>query len=291
MTMHGPVVALWRRSALRRMASGGGTMSGEAAEATAAAAMQAELWSERAQDWAELVESEVDPWLKPIYEQVLDRLAVGRGTALLDVGCGAGRFVRMAADRGASVSGIDITPTFITIARGHTPEGDIRLGDLQALPWPDETYDVVTGFNSFFYAEDLGQAMREAHRVARPGAHLAMTAFGRPENGDFAPLFGLLADAVPAFAVEEDDGPPLEEFLTNAGFTVELAEYRQNTETYPDMDTLVRGYLAIGPLRQAVRAIGEENVADFMRTAFSSLVRPNGSISLTDEYRLLLARA
>jgi ubiquinone/menaquinone biosynthesis C-methylase UbiE len=68
------------------------------------------------------------------------------------------------------------------------PDADVREGDFQALAWPDGTFDVVTGFNSFFYAESLEQALREAHRVARPGARLAMTAFGRPEPGDFAPL-------------------------------------------------------------------------------------------------------
>lgn len=265
-------------------------MSNHTTEATATAAKQAELWSERAQDWAEVVESESDPWLGPIYEEVLDRLTIGPDTALLDVGCGAGRFARMARNRGASVSGIDITPTFIAIARGHTPAGDFRLGDLQALPWADDTFDVVTGFNSFFYAEHLAAALREAHRVARPGAGLAMTAFGRPV-GDFAPLFELLAKALPAFAVEEEDGPPLEQFLEGAGFTIELAEYRMITETYPDMATLVRGYLAIGPLRQAVRALGEKKVAQLMRSAFARLARPDGSVSLTDEYRLLLARA
>ena len=266
-------------------------MSDGTTAVTATAMTQAELWSERAHDWAELVESEREPWLKSIYEEVLERLAVGRSTALLDVGCGAGRFAAMAFARGASVSGIDITPAFVATARGHTPEGDFRLGDMQSLPWADDLFDVVTGFNSFFYAEDPAQALREAYRVARPGARLAMTAFGRPEHGDFAPLFALLAEALPALAVEEDEGPPLEELLTDAGFTVELAEYRRNTESYPDMETLVRGYLAVGPLRQAVRVIGEETAAAFIRTAFSSLVRPVGSVSLTDEYRLLVARA
>jgi SAM-dependent methyltransferase len=152
----------------------------------------------------------------------------------------------MARARGASVSGIDVTPAFVTIAREQTPEGDFRLGDLQMLPWADDTFDVVNGFNSFFYADDLSQALREAHRVARPGARLALTAFGRGENGDFAPLFELLADALPALATDEDDAPPLEPFLTEAGFAVELAEYRTNSETYPDLDTLIRGYLAIG---------------------------------------------
>jgi SAM-dependent methyltransferase len=267
-------------------------MSDEATTTTtAAAAMQAELWSERADDWAEVIESEADPWLEPIYDDVLDRLGIGEGAALLDIGCGAGRFARRAADRGARVSGIDITPAFVEIARGHTPDGDFRLGDLQSLPWPRDTFDAVTGFNSFFYAENLGEALREAHRVARPGALLAMTAFGRPENSDFTPVFELIADAIPAFAVEEHDGPPLERFLSGAGFAVELADYRPNTETYPDMDTLVRGYLAIGPLRHAVRAIGEDTVAEFMRTAFARHVRPDGSVSVTDEYRLLVARA
>lgn len=106
--------------------------------------------------------------------------------------------------------------------------------------------------------------------------------------GDFAPLFELLAEALPAFAVEQDEGPPLERFLDGAGFRVELAEYRLITETYSDMDTLFRGYLAIGPLRQPIRVIGEARVAELMRSAFASLVRPDGSVSLTDEYRLLL---
>ena len=40
-----------------------------------------------------------------------------------------------------------------------------------------------------------------------------MTALGQAENGDSGPLFELLAEALPAFALEEDDGPPLERFL------------------------------------------------------------------------------
>jgi hypothetical protein len=54
-----------------------------------------------------------------------------------------------------------------------------------------------------------------------------MTAFGQAENGDSGPLFELGAEALPAFALEED-GPPLERFLEEVGFTVELSEYRDN---------------------------------------------------------------
>jgi SAM-dependent methyltransferase len=294
MKSHGPVVAQWRRSALQRVASGGTAMREQATTittpATAAALTQAELWGERAGDWAALVESEADPWLGPVYAEVLDRLAVRPGTALLDAGCGAGRFARRAAGRGAHVAGIDITPALLDIARAHVPGADLRLGDLQRLPWPDDAFDVVTGFNTFFYAEDLGEALREAHRVARPGGRLALTAFGRPEHGDFTPVMELIGAALPAFAVEEEAAPPLERFVADAGFTVELADYRRVTERYADMDELVRGYLAIGPLRPAVHALGEGEVAAFMRTAFAPLVRADGSVHVSDEYRLLIAR-
>ena len=48
------------------------------------------------------------------------------------------------------------------------PEADLRLGDLQTLPFADDAFDLVTGFTSFFFAEDMVAALREAGRVARP---------------------------------------------------------------------------------------------------------------------------
>jgi SAM-dependent methyltransferase len=73
-------------------------------------------------------------WGIPLYRQVLERLSVGSGTDLLDVGCGAGRFCRIAADRGARVWGIDATAPFVEIARERTRGCDFRVGDIEALP-------------------------------------------------------------------------------------------------------------------------------------------------------------
>jgi ubiquinone/menaquinone biosynthesis C-methylase UbiE len=48
------------------------------------------------------------------------------------------------------------------------PLGDVRVGEMESLPWNDDTFDLVTGFNSFFFADDMVGALREAGRVANP---------------------------------------------------------------------------------------------------------------------------
>ncbi len=70
---------------------------------------QGELWSARAEDWAALQE----PQHRLKYEDAIRRLRVGPGKAVLDLGCGAGVFCRLAADAGASVTGIDAAPALV----------------------------------------------------------------------------------------------------------------------------------------------------------------------------------
>ena len=112
----------------------------------------------RARDWAET-------WEGPAAgeHRSTSTCSIGRrsesGTRVLDCGCGAGRFARMAADRGASVAGIDAAKELIEIAAERTPEGDFRVGDLEALPWPEDSFDVVTGFSSFQFADDKVRAL------------------------------------------------------------------------------------------------------------------------------------
>ena len=94
-------------------------------QAGGSAATQGDLWGERARDWAEVLEG-WNGWGIPLYRHILERITVERGTRVLDVGCGAGRFCRIAADRGAQISGLDATATFIQIARERVSAGDFR---------------------------------------------------------------------------------------------------------------------------------------------------------------------
>ncbi len=259
------------------------------------AATQAGLWGERAGDWAELFEKPDNPWLAPAYQLVLDRLDVGAGTDLLDVGCGSGRFCRMAGDRGARVSGLDATPELLAIAVERNPGADLRVGDLQSLPFADACFDVVTGFNSFFYAADLVAAFREAARVVRPGGHVALTAFGRPERCESTPVFRFLGPLFPKHALEDEEpalheGGVLESLLAQAGLTTIDAGYLEIAEEHPDTDTLLRGWLSVGPVRAAVRNAGEDAVREALTGAVAPLRTSTGGYRIEDEFRYLIAR-
>jgi ubiquinone/menaquinone biosynthesis C-methylase UbiE len=232
----------------------------------------------------------------PLYRHVLERVPVGRGTDLLDVGCGAGRFARIAADRGAQVAGIDAAGPLVEIARERIPDGDFRVGEMEDLPWADDTFDVVTGFNSFFIAAHMISALREAQRVARPGASLAMTVFGRPERCESSSVFASLAEfAPPRSSEEQEDGPTLyeegvlERAAAEAGLTPVEAGYVQVPEDYPDLETMLRGYMAAAPFVRAARAAGEEAVREGLSRALRPLKRPSGRYRLEDELRYLIA--
>jgi SAM-dependent methyltransferase len=260
------------------------------------ATVQGDLWAERARDWAEVMEG-WNGWGIPLYRQVLERLKVGAGTDLLDVGCGAGRFCRIAADRGARISGIDATASLVEIARERIRGADLRIGDMEALPWPDDSFDVVTGFNSFFFAADLVHALREARRVARPRARIALTVFGRPERCESTPMFAALGQVLPSESGEHDAAPALhdegvlESLAKEAGLAPQEAGYLDVVEDYPDLETLLRGYLAHGSVVRAVRSSDEPRVREALCEGVRSLITASGGVRIEDEYRYLIASA
>lgn len=253
-------------------------------------------WEARARDWAEVMEG-WNGWGIPVYWHVLGHLDVGQGTDLLDVGCGAGRFCRIAADRGANVAGLDATQTFVQIARERVMRGDFRVGDMEDVPWPDDSFDVVTGFNSFFIAADMVAALAEAGRVARPGGRIAMTVFGRPENCQSTSLFASLRQFGPPAASEGEQGPALHEAgvlearAAEAGLTPVESGFVAFAEEYRDLETMLRGYLAAPPFMRAASTAGEAAVRDALSEALEPLRTQSGTYMLEDEVRFLVAAA
>src|ERR1700757_1354997 len=154
---------------------------------------QGRLWSVKTADWAELQE----PYLEPAFSRGLDAAGVGPGARLLDVGCGAGLALRLAADRGADVTGLDAAPGMLEYARRRVPGAELVQGEIQSLRFPDDSFDAVTGFNSFQYAADPLVALREAKRVTAPGGRILALVWSPAEMCELAPHLQSLGALMP----------------------------------------------------------------------------------------------
>src|ERR1700757_3183102 len=94
-------------------------------------AMADEGWGRKAVDFAALSE----PSNCREYVTMHHRLGVDAGDRLLDVACGSGLAIELARLRGASCAGIDASARLVAVARDRSPDADIRVGDMNALPW------------------------------------------------------------------------------------------------------------------------------------------------------------
>src|SRR3989338_9108764 len=82
------------------------------------------------------------------YDVYLRYLSLGRQKKILDIGCGGGAFVSRALKKGYLVSGIDISEKIISFAKGLCPGADLKVGNAEALPWPDNFFDGVVCLGS-----------------------------------------------------------------------------------------------------------------------------------------------
>jgi SAM-dependent methyltransferase len=254
------------------------------------------LFGGRARDWAETWEGHRG-WGTPVYEHVLDRAKIGSGTRVLDCGCGAGRFARMAADRGAIVAGIDAAKELIEIAAERTPEGDFRVGDLEALPWADDSFDAVTGFSAFQFADDKVRALTEARRVSR--GPVAVVIPSRVSESGIALVFKPLFPLFPPEALESmkhsgmfafSEPGKLEEVLAAAGLTVHEDDEIESLIVFDDTPGAVRAFVGAGPTALAIRNSGELAVAQAVGEALDPFTDTDGRVTLPAWYRVVFAR-
>ncbi|WP_044439132.1 class I SAM-dependent methyltransferase [Agreia bicolorata] len=96
------------------------------------------------------------------------------GHNILDAGCGAGPLTAALRDRGATVTGLDLSAEMIALARRRLGEdADLRVGDISdPLPFADASFDEVTASLVLHYLEDWGPTLTEFRRILRPGGRL-----------------------------------------------------------------------------------------------------------------------
>ncbi|MDQ6915756.1 MAG: class I SAM-dependent methyltransferase, partial [Actinomycetota bacterium] len=103
----------------------------------------------------------------------LERLDLRRGGSVLDAGCGSGRTMDDLA-RWGSVAGFDLNELGVEHARARGHE-DVRLARVEEIPWPDDSFDLITCLDVLEHTPDDVGSLRELLRVARPGATLLAT--------------------------------------------------------------------------------------------------------------------
>ncbi len=133
--------------------------------------VQGRAWGRRAHAWAELQEHNN----LPLHQVVPEAARIGRGTTLLDAGCGAGLSSALATFRGATVTAVDAAPALLAIARARIPGLAAYEADLETLPFADGAFDAAIAINSLFFCADAAAATREVARTVRPGGLLVAT--------------------------------------------------------------------------------------------------------------------
>jgi SAM-dependent methyltransferase len=104
-------------------------------------------------------------------EAVLAAVGAAEPRRVLEVGCGPGELsARMAAELGAEVVALDLSPRMVELARSRGV--DARLGDVQDLPFADGIFDVAVAAWMLYHAPDLDRALLELRRVLAPGGRL-----------------------------------------------------------------------------------------------------------------------
>ena len=260
---------------------------------SAAAEIQRRLWGTDPRAWADLAEAHN----QPLFEAVLDAAGVGQGTRVLDVGCGSGLTLVLAAQRGATPAGLDISPGLLGLARERLPGADLREGDMESLPFDAAAFDAVVGINAFQFAGDPRRALREAARVASGDGRVVASLFAAPERSQGTVVHEAMSALIPPERAA-DHAPyalsapgNLEAALADAGLRIVNNGEVVCCWRYSSMDDAAGGLLCSAGGARAVQAAGERAVRDVLLRTLAQFQDPRTKVvTLQNTFRWVAAR-
>lgn len=191
---------------------------------------------------------------------------VAGGQRVLDVGCGTGVVAITAARRGAKVSGLDLTPDLVGLARHNASvagvDVDFSEGDVEALPYPDASFDVVLSQFGHIFAPRPAVALREMLRVLKAGGRIAFSTW--PPEHFTGQMFTFIASYLPPLPPGFDPpAPPASWGDPNVvrerlGESVSGLKFQRDTLLMPMLSTRhfqIAQEATIGPLTKVVAAL------------------------------------
>ena len=216
---------------------------------------------------------------------VVASMGIEEGARVLDVATGSGNAALVAAALGGEVTGLDLTPELLEVARERAQEAELRVGfvegDAEALPFDDDAFDRVVSVFGVMFAPDQQRAADELARVCRPGGRIGVCAW--TPDGVNGRMFGVLASRMPP--PPEGFMPPVlwgtEERLRQlfAGADAEIA-FERRFVTFEDESAeawVSYNEGALGPIILAKRALGDGAWPDARRDLLSLYEDANDS--------------
>jgi SAM-dependent methyltransferase len=232
-----------------------------------------------------------------MHTALVDALVPTAEERWLDVGCGSGNLAELAAGAGVRVTGIDLSPRLIEVAKQRAETGGYhivyRVGDAENLDVEDASFDAVVSSVGMIFAPDHERAAAELARVTRPGGRLAFSAW-TPE-GSVGVMFRALAHFQPP--PPEGAGLPgqwgSEEYVherLDATFDLRI-ERRLSRFEDESLDHAWDSFSQkFGPTKMLLDNLPPDRRAEFeqaMRDHFAPSVQPDGRVVDDREYLLV----
>jgi SAM-dependent methyltransferase len=218
------------------------------------------------------------------------------GLDVLDVATGHGPTAITAARAGGRVTGLDLTPELLAIARRRADEAGVQVdwveADMIAMPFPDGSFDRVLSTFGVMVAPDHRAMATELVRLCRPGGVIASTAWS-PDSvyskiGGIVGGFLAAADEDADDADDVDDAEPgpvptdwadpdaVRSIFAGLPVTVETVA-RTVTVRWPSIDALIDALPGFGPLAGAVEALRADGTWDAARAALAEMLAAESS--------------
>ncbi len=252
--------------------------------------VQGELWGASAHDWAELQE----PLHLPVWEAMLNAANVKQGARFFDAGCGGGGTSVLAAQRGAHINGLDASNALIAIAQERVPQGDFRVGDLEALPYGEKVFDAIVASLSVQYTSNPIAALRELRRVCKSSGRFVISTWDAPEHCEERVIFKAVRDTLP---IPPAGGGPfalsaagaLENLVEQAGWKATGSGEVDCSFEYLNLDAHWRAQKSAGPLQAALKSVSETQLRAAVENAIKPFRTSTGGVRLQNRFHFVTA--
>lgn len=248
------------------------------------------LWGVEPKTWAGLQE----PTSKSLWISMMRAANVGWRTRMLDIGCGAGGACGLGRGLGAAVAGIDACPAMIDLARPRVRHADLRVAEMENLPFQDGEFNLVMAANSIAYASDPARAVREMTRVCASGGRLAIGIYGPDETCDQARVFTALRNAMPCpppkGPLSAMDETALAELSGQGGAHLDGFFEGIALAEYANLETAWLAQRSAGWTQSVLQVADEDEVRDAVVAALRPCVQADGRVVLRNGYRFVTSR-